>query len=488
MTSPQNSSTDQSTEDKNRFNTGAGYKWRWWVLVVMLTAEVMDLLDATIVNVAGPSFAKELGATSTDLQWIIGGYTLSMGAGLILGGRLGDRFGRRAMFMFGLISFTLASLLCAIAPTTPSLIVFRLIQGFMGAMLLPQGFGLLRATFAPADLGKAFAVFGPVFGLGAILGPVIGGGLIQANLFGSDWRAVFLLNVPIGIVAAIIAWRILPRTTHDKTIKIDFVGTGIVAISSVLLLLPLIQGQPAGWPAWTFIMLAASLAGFYLFVLQQRARNKIGATPLVDPNIFRKRAYTVGLGGIFLYFSSSTGVYLVITLLLQIGANFSAGEAGLGNIPIALGSAIGGTLSGAILADKIGRGALQVGALAQLVGAGLLWFCLQNLDNFSIWQIVPGMLIAGIGTGIVVAALFDIVLSATDYSEAGSASGVLSAVQAIGGSVGVAIFGTVFFAGVTDGDPAAGFRNALLVQVILVVVFLAISPWLPKYANNETTH
>ena len=183
-----------------------------------------------------------------------------------------------------------------------------------------------------------------------------------------------------------------------------------------------------------------------------------------------------------------TGVYLVVTLLLQLGANFTPGEAGLGNIPIALGSAIGGTLSGAILADKMGRAVLQVGALAQIVGASLLWFCLQNLDNFSIWQIVPGMVIAGIGTGMVVAALFDIVLSATDYSEAGSASGVLSAVQAIGSSVGVAVFGTVFFAGVALGNPAEGFRNALLLQMVFVVAFLALSPFLPKYANNETTH
>jgi MFS family permease len=466
-------------------STAGGYRFRWWVLAVMLTAEIMDLLDATIVNVAGPSFAKELGASNTDLQWIIGGYTLSLGAGLILGGRLGDRYGRRNMFLFGLITFTVASLLCAIAPTTSALIVFRLIQGFMGAMLLPQGFGLLRASFAPADLGKAFAVFGPVFGLGGILGPVIGGALIQADIFGLGWRSVFLVNLPLGIAATIIALRILPKTPKDPSIKIDLLGAFIVAVSSVLLLTPLIQGQPAGWPTWTWVSLIAAFAGFYLFVLQQRAILRRGSTPLIDSGIFKKRDYTVGLGGIFLFFAGMTGIYLVITLLLQLGAGFSAGAAGVGNIPIALGSAIGGALSGAVLADKLGRSVLQVGALVQTLGAIILWFTLGDLATFSIWHIVPGMVIAGIGTGLVVAALFDVVLSSADNSEVGSASGVLSAVQSIASSVGVAVFATVFFSAVEVGKIADGFRNALLVQLGLLLAFLLLSPLFPKKAQGD---
>lgn len=458
---------------------------RWLILAVMLAAEIMDLLDSTVVNVAGTSLERELGATPTQLQWVIGGYALTLGAGLILGGRLGDRFGRRRMFLFGLIGFTAASLLCAITPTIESLIAFRLVQGLLAAALLPQGFGLLRAAFPPEEIGKAFAVFGPVFGLGGILGPIIGGGLIQANLFGTGWRFVFLVNVPIGIIAAIIAWRLVPRTPGNAAVKIDLVGSAIISVSSGLLVWPLIQGQAAGWPAWTFASIAASIAGFAVFALQQRASAARDGTPLVTPSIFQKSSYTTGLGGIALFFAGMIGVQLVLTLFLQVGQNFTAGEAGIGNIPLAIGSGIGGAISGAVLADKLGRSVLQIGALIQLGGAALLYFALSNIDAFSIWQLVPGMLIAGLGTGLVIAALFNVLLGSVEDHEVGSASGLLTAVQSIASSVGVAVFGSAFFAAVTLGQPGEGFRNALLIQGALVIVFLAISPLFPRRARPE---
>ena len=224
---------------------------RWWILAIMLTAEIMDLLDSTIVNVAGPSLKRDLGATPSQLQWIIGGYALALGSGLVLGGRLGDRFGRRQMFLFGVVAFTISSLLCAIAPTNAWLITFRIIEGFTAAMLLPQGFGLIRQAFPEEEFAKAFAVFGPVFGLGGILGPIIGGFIIQANLFGIGWRNVFLVNIPIGIVAAALAWKMLPRTTGDATVHIDGLAAIIMAGASGLLVLPLIQGQQAGCLLYT---------------------------------------------------------------------------------------------------------------------------------------------------------------------------------------------------------------------------------------------
>ena len=458
----------------------APYKYRWLVLAVMLAAELMDLLDGTIVNIAGPSLAKGIGANSVDLQWIIGGYTLTLGAGLILGGRLGDRFGRRNMFLFGLIGFTIASLACSLAGDPTTLIALRLIQGFLGAMLLPQGFGLIRESFPPQELGSAFAVFGPVFGLGGILGPVIGGALIEANLFDLGWRTVFLVNLPIGITAAVIGWRILPKSPSNKSIKIDLFGAAIVVAASALLVYPLIQGQVEGWPIWTWLSIAASLAGFYLFSVQQRYSARRGGTPLIDYDIFKNRAYPLGLGGIFLFFASMTGLYLVISLFLQIGQGFSAGEAGLGNIPIAVGSAIGGTLSGAILIAKIGRRVLQLGAGLQIVGAAVLWIGATAFTDFSIWQITPGLVIAGIGTGLVIAALFDLVLSSVSDSAVGSASGVLSAVQSIGASVGVAIFGTVFFGQIKTGDFVNGFTSTLIASFIFLVLFLLLVPFFPK--------
>ncbi|MFE4453087.1 MFS transporter [Streptomyces sp. NPDC056796] len=469
-------------------DTNAGpYRWRWLILVVMIVAEIMDLLDASIVNVAGPDLEESLGAGSVGLQWVIGGYALTLGAGLVLGGRLGDRYGRRRMFLIGLTAFTTASLLCAVAPNIESLIAFRLLQGTAGAMLLPQGLGLLRENFSGPELTKVFAIFGPVLGLGGIIGPVLGGFLIEGDFFGLGWRSVFLVNLPIGIAALIVAAKFVPRKAGDRTVRVDMTGAALVVASCALLVLPLNQGQENGWPLWTWLCLAASTAGFALFALQQRRTSAAGREPLVTPGLLRKPAFTVGLGGIALFFGGLIGTQLVLTLFLQIGRHFSAGDAGLGNLPLAIGTAIGGAVSGAFLADRIGRKVLQIGPLIQLAGAVVLWFELDRLSaaSFSVWDIVPGITVAGIGAGMVIAALFSFILAAVDDDEIGSASGVLSAVQAVGGSIGVAVFGSVFFAQARIGDFTSGFQRALIVQGCLLVAFLAITFLLPRQGRPE---
>jgi len=463
---------------------------RWLILGIVLAAEIMDLLDSTIVNVAGPSLKEKLHATPSALQWVIGGYTLTLGAGLVLGGRLADRYSRRNVFLIGLASFTLSSLLCATAPNIQSLIAFRLIQGFAGAMVLPHVIGFIRDVFPPEELGNAFAIFGPVFGLGGILGPIIGGFIIDGNLASTGWRAVFLVNIPIGIINFGLAWKYLPRRASDHSIKIDLLGSALIIAASGLLLLPLIQGQEAGWPLWTFLSLGVSLIGFVVFTVQQRWVISRKRTPLVDPDIFRSRTYNLGLAGIFTFFAGFTGVYLIITLFLQIGERYSARGAGIANIAIALGTAIGGALSGAVLAEKFGTRVLQIGALAQIAGALLLFVALPNMLSFHFWHIAPGMLLSGFGTGLVVAALFDAILLAIKDELVGSASGVLSAIQSIASSVGVAIFGTLFFNKVSTGQIDVGFRHALLLQIGLVALFLGITFLLPKKAlnNDEYAH
>lgn len=463
-------------------------KHRWLILGIVLAAEIMDLLDSTIVNVAGPSLKEKLSASPSALQWVIGGYTLTLGAGLVLGGRLADRYSRRNVFLCGLASFTFTSLLCAVAPNINSLIAFRLIQGFAGAMVLPHVIGFIRDVFPPEELGKAFAIFGPVFGLGGILGPIVGGFIIDGNIASTGWRAVFLVNIPIGVINFALAWKYLPKRESDHSIKIDLLGSVLIIASSGLLLLPLIQGQEAGWPLWTFLCLAASVVGFIIFTLQQRRVISRKRTPLVDPDIFKARTYNLGLAGIFLFFAGFTGVYLIITLFLQIGQGYSARGAGIANIAIALGTAIGGALSGAVLAEKFGTRVLQIGALAQIIGAILLFTALPNLESFNFWHIAPGMVVSGFGTGLVVAALFDAILLAIKDELVGSASGVLSAVQSIGSSVGVAIFGTIFFNQVTSGQIDKGFRHALLLQIGSVSLFLLITFFLPKKAMDVSEY
>jgi EmrB/QacA subfamily drug resistance transporter len=384
------------------------------------------------------------------------------------------------MFIFGLAGFTLASLLCAIAPSVGFLIFFRFLQGFLGAMLLPQGFGLIRETFPPQEFDKAFAAYGPAFGLGGILGPIIGGFIIQANIADLGWRAVFLVNLPIGIAALILAVRFLPKSHSDKTLRIDVWGSLMVILASGMLVYPLIKGQDAGWPLWTYAMIVGSVVMYFLFSRMEKASAKRGHSTLIDPSIFNKRSYTLGLAGLALYFAAFTGVYLILTLFVQFGEHFTSSQAGLANIPIALGSAIGGGVSGGFLSNKIGgRRTLQIGGSVALVGAILLWFSVPGLEHFSIWQMVPALVVSGIGTGLIAAPLFGTILASVEGRQSGSASGVMSAVQSVFSSVGVAVFGTVFFKYGLIGQADQGFRNALLVEGILLVLFLAVSPAFP---------
>ncbi|GAA2980414.1 MFS transporter [Actinokineospora diospyrosa] len=459
----------------------------WWLLATVLVVELMDLLDSTIVNVAGPALERSLGASPVGLQWVIGGYALTLGAGLVLGGRLGDRYGRRPVFLFGLIGFIAASLLCAVAPSTGLLITFRLVQGVAGAMMLPQGLGILRDNLTPRELTKAFAVFGPVLGLGGVLGPVLGGALVDWDLFGLGWRLVFLVNVPVGLAALALSWRLVPSGAKTRSLRVDIVGAVLVAGASALLVLPLNEEQAAGWPLWTWLSLTAAAIGYVAFTLWQRRMVRHDRTPLVTPSLFGKSAFTVGLVAVALFFGGLIGTQLVLTFFLQIGQGFTAGQAGLGNLPVALGTAIGGGISGGLLAAKLGRAVLQVGAVVQFAGIAWLWLALAGTGEFTIWRIVPGSVVAGIGAGIVIAAVFNTVLGAVADDEVGSASGVLSAVQSIGGSVGVAVFSTVFFAGALADRATDSFRDALVVQAIIIGLFLLISPLFPRRARPEDT-
>ena len=327
---------------------------RWLILAVVLAAEIMDLLDGTIVNVAAPAIRGDLGASSTALQWIVGGYALAIAVGLVTGGRLGDIYGRRRMFLIGATGFTVASVLCGLAPSAEWLIAARLLQGALGALMLPQGFGLVREAFPPEELPKAFGVFGPVIGSAAIVGPIIGGGLVDLDLLGTGWRLVFFVNLPVGIAAVTGAWRLLPRSRGTSASSLDVLGIALVSTAAVLVIYPLIQGREQGWPAWTYAMLAAGVAGFVLFGYQQRARDRSGRDPLVTPSVFSHRGYSAGLLVATVFFGGMIGSLLTLTLFMQLGEGFSAVHAGLSLAPWAVGTAIGAGLSGALLAPGSG--------------------------------------------------------------------------------------------------------------------------------------
>lgn len=446
---------------------------------------VLDLLDGTIVNVAAPSIRVDLGASSTALQWMVGGYPLAIAVGMITGSRLGDLYGRRRLFVVGAAGFTAASILCGLAPSVGVLVGGRLLQGLFGALLLPQGLGLLRDAFPPEELPKAFAVFGPVIGAAAILGPIIGGGLVDLDLLGTGWRLVFLVNLPLGVIAVIGGLRLLPESRPSRGARLDLVGTALITAAAVLLVYPLIQGRELDWPAWTFVSMAASGVLLAVFVVHQRARERAGRDPLVVPSVFSHRGYASGVLIVTVFFAGMIGGMLALTLFMQIGEHFSAIHAGLSLVPLFIGLSVGAALSGAVLGPRFGRKILQLGALVTLAGWAVLILTLHGSATVSSWDFVPGLLIAGAGIGLVVAPLFDIILAPVTDREAGSASGVLNALQQLGASVGIAGLGTLFFSVAGNSGFSEALQRTLWVQIGLLALVVLLSPLLPARARPE---
>ncbi|MFC7714891.1 MFS transporter [Nonomuraea recticatena] len=299
------------------------YRWRWPALFVILAAEVMDLIDAMVTQIAAPTIQREIGGSAGLIQWLVSGYTLAMAVGLITGGRLGDLYGRKRMFVIGALGFTVASLLCGVSVSPEMLIGSRVLQGLFGAVMIPQGLGLIREMFPPEEIGKAFGLFGPVMTISSVGGPVLAGWLVDADLFGTGWRMIFLINLPIGIAAVLAALRFLPEFRLSNATRLDLGGMVLVSAAAFLLIFPLIQGQEAGWPAWTFACMAGSVVMFALFGAYEARRQRSGKDPLVTPGLFRKRAFTGGLVAGLSFFTGMIGLSLVFTLYVQEGLHFS---------------------------------------------------------------------------------------------------------------------------------------------------------------------
>jgi EmrB/QacA subfamily drug resistance transporter len=463
----------------------ASHPRKWTILALVLAAECMDLLDGTIVNVAAPTIHSDLHSSTSALQWVIGGYALAFAAGLLAGGRLGDIYGRKRLFVIGALGFVAASTACAFAVSPGMLIACRLAQGCAAALLIPQGFGIVRDVFAPAEQGSAFAIFGPVIGLSAVLGPIIGGALIAANAFGSGWRLIFFVNLPLGLIAAIGAARLMPESYAPRRPDLDLFGATLAALAMGLLVYPLIQGREAGWPAWTYLMITASLALFGLLVAWSRRTARAGRDPLIEASIFRHRAYAAGLGGIVVLFAGMIGTLLVLTLFLQFAEHFSAIHAGITLAPFALGSAGGATLAAALLVPRFGRPVLQLGAV--ILAGGVWWLhqviAAHGLDTTSLSLVLP-QLVVGLGIGMVISPLFDFILASVTDEEVGSASGVLNAVQQLAGAVGVAGFGTIFFSTVAHGGFVTAINRCLLVELATTPLLVLFTRMLPARARE----
>jgi EmrB/QacA subfamily drug resistance transporter len=463
--------------------TATTSRLRWAVLAIVLVAEVMDLIDGTIVNVAAPSIRAEIGGSAATMQWLVAAYTLTFAVLLITGARLGDLIGRRRLFMIGIVGFTAASALCAAATSPSMLIATRALQGAFGAVLIPQGFGMIKEVFPEDEVTKAFALFGPVMGLSAVGAPILGGALVDGDLLGTGWRAIFLVNLPLGVVGLIGALRVMPRTAGTPGTRLDPGGMLLVTAASFALIYPLVQGRELGWPVWSFVMLAGGIAGFGVFAAYERRHR---ARALITPSLLRNRAFTSGLIVAVCFFAAMVGLNLVLSLFCQLGEGFSPLRTGLTLAPFALGIALTAGASYP-LAQKLGRVSMQIGFAVMAAGLALLALMVHSAGaDVSSWTLVPGELLAGMGMGVSLPPLFDFILAGVAGDEVGSASGVLNAVQQLGSALGIAVLATIFFAYVDHGHTSVSAMTGTTLLSIVPLALATVAVFrLPRFARGE---
>lgn len=443
------------------------YPQRWLGLFGILAASLMNLLDSTVGNIAAPSIRADLGGSLTTLQWIAAGYTLALAVGLLTGGRLGDMYGRKRMLMIAVAGFVVSSVACGFAFSPETLIAARVVQGAFGAVMLPQCFGLMRDMFG-AEVGKAFAVMGPVIGLSIIAGPIVAGLLIDADIAGSGWRMIFLINVPLGAFSLYIANKVLPAgaPTADAQ-RLDLRGAMIAATGMFLLVYPLVQGRELGWPAWSLGMLAASVPVLAGFGWHQLRRSGAGRTPLVELSVFAKRSYTSGVGFVVVFFGAIVGFSLALGLFLQLGLHQGPLEASLAMATWPLGAFFGSAFSGMMM-NKLGRHILHIGLVVMGIGLVRLYPVLGDAgSDLGAADLAVPLLAYGAGMGMIFVPLFDIIVGRLEDHEVGSASGLLESFQQLGASLGIAVLGTVFFGAIDTSVDVESFVNAAQQVTIL---------------------
>ncbi|MFF2554416.1 MFS transporter [Nocardia sp. NPDC058058] len=460
---------------------------RWLGLLAILAATLLNLLDASIVNVAAPAIRGDLGGSVATLQWLSAGYTLAMAIGLLTGGRLGDMYGRKRVLVIGLIGFLIASVLCGFAVSIEMLLIGRITQGLFAAVMVPQCFGLIRDLFG-REFGKAYAAFGPLIGVATIAGPIVAGLLIDADLLGTGWRSIFLMNLPLGAVALALGIWILPAAAPMPGLTLDLRGALIVGTGMALLLYPLVEGRELGWPWWTSAMLAASVPVLALFTVDQMRRSRSGRVALIETSVFAKRSYTSGIGFVTVFFGGIGGFSLVVGLYLQMGLGYGALRASITMAPWAIGAFLGSGV-GAGLSPKLGRKVLHIGLTSMLLGLVTLFVQFGGASAPAPLSLAPALTLYGLGMGMIFVPLFGIIVGELEDHEIGSASGLLESFQQGAAALGVAALGTLFFSGFAVGDgpevALTAMRSVTGVAILLTVVSFGAAFGLPEQAAAQ---
>jgi EmrB/QacA subfamily drug resistance transporter len=456
---------------------------RWAALPVLMAGTFMIVLDFFIVNVALPSMQSGLQAGAAAIEWVVAGYGLTFATFLITAGRIGDQMGRRRTFAIGLALFTLTSAACGIAPNPGTLVVFRLLQGLAAALISPSVLSIIGVTYRGPDRVRAITVYGMVMGVAAAGAQLIGGLLIAADFAGLGWRTVFLINLPIGAVALLLTPALVPESRADSVGRLDIVGTALVTAGLTAVLLPLVEGRQQGWPAWTWLSLAAAPALFGAFAAHERALNARGGAPLIDLSMFADRAFSAGNLAQVAFWGGQASFFLVLALYLQQGRGLDPLQAGL-VFTILAAAYLVTSLRAPRLTLRFGRRLIAVGALTLASGHGLLLAGVADAGTGgSIALLVPGLVLVGAGMGLCITPLVSTVLANVDPQRAGAASGTLSTMQQVGNALGVAVTGVIFF-GAVDGGYAHAFEVSLAQLAVLLVAVAVLSRLLPAHRRT----
>jgi len=447
---------------------------RWIAMAVLLIAGFMNLIDVTIVNVALPSLQSGMGATSSEIEWVVAAYIMAFAIGLLPFGRLGDMLGRRRMFLIGVSAFTIASTLCGLAPGINTLIAARVLQGIGGAMMTPQTLAIAQVIFPPKERAAAFALFGVTAGLAAVSGPLIGGLLINADIMGLTWRPIFLVNIPVGLFAILAGLKFIPAMEGNRDVGIDVGGIALAALTLFLVVFPLIEGRELGWPVWIFGLMSAAIPSAWLFVRWQYRQAAAGAPQLLPVTLLGNANFMGGVLVASLFFSAIPGFFMVFAVFLQTGYELTPLQSGLTTVPFSAGMFLASMMSGR-LGARWQRQRIFVGSV--MLSCAMMWLqsLVVGLDAaLRSVMFLPPLLTAGLGLGTAVSPLFQLALSNVPNRDAGSASGGVQSFQQLGGAMGVAITGQLFFgrlmqSGVPDfGTPAyvASLERAVYYPVV----------------------
>jgi len=468
---------------------------RWLGLVVLLIGAFLSSFDFFVVNVALPALHDELGARAADQQLVVAGFGLALAVLIVTGGRLGDLYGRKRLFMIGMAGFTLASALCGFAATPRALIASRVLQGLTAALMSPQVLAIIRVTFAENERARAIGYFGSTIGLASIAAQLIGGALIELNIFGLGWRPIFLVNLPVGVVALLMARSMLSESRASGRPSLDFGAIAIGSVALLLLVYPLVEGREAGWPAWAIWALLASVPAFAAFVWWEWLVQGRGRAPLVNLRLFRDPAFSLGLVMTVTFFGGLSAFFLSLTVYLQQGFGYSPLATGLVFVAFGAGFVLGSSFSARIV-RRIGPRAISLGTA--LMGSGLLGIIALALTAHGApvnnWLLAPVLVWYGVGQGFALPTLAGAVVGSSRVppQDAGSASGMFSMVQQVAFALGVAAIAGVFFSQLGGAADGRAYQWALSVTLACNVALMAttcvLAFFLPRAAVARTVH